>query len=65
MNAQDYWDHDAFFDYVDRWINPDCDLEYVNYLYEKSNGDFDCRADWAREGQAWDEIVNEMWAVYR
>ena len=65
MNARAYWNHDAFFSYVDRWMDPTGDADYADFLYSISGGDMDYRADWAQHGQTYDTFVNEMWAAYR
>jgi len=62
MKAEKPWGHDAFFDYVDRWMYED-DTEFVKTVKEATGKDHS--ADWARQGQAWDAFVNEMWAKHR
>ena len=62
MHAEKAWDHDAFFDYVDRWMYED-DAAFVKTIKEATGQDHD--KDWARQGQAWDAFVNEMWAKHR
>jgi hypothetical protein len=62
MNAKEYWNHDAFFDYIDRWMRED-DEPYVAAIYEATGLDYS--RDWQRQGQAWDQFVEEMWAEYR
>jgi hypothetical protein len=62
LHAQKVWDHDAFFDYADRWMTED-DTEAIKEIKEQTGADFS--ADYARQGQAWDPFVNEMWAAYR
>jgi len=62
MQAERSWDHDAFFDYVDRWMEED-DAQFVKTIREATGKDHD--KDWARPGQAWDAFVNEMWARHR
>lgn len=62
MHAEQAWGHDAFFDYVDRWMYED-DSAFVKTIKEATGRDHD--KDWARQGQAWDAFVNEMWAKYR
>jgi hypothetical protein len=64
MNAEPCWNHDAFFSYVDRWMDPEGDDDYVNYIYTATGGECDYRGGWARHGQAWDSIVNAMWEAY-
>jgi len=62
LHAEQYWGHDAFFDYVDRWMYED-DGAFVKTIKEATGRDHD--KDWARQGQAWDAFVNEMWAKHR
>ena len=62
MHAEGAWSHDAFFDYVDRWMHED-DAEFVKAIKEATGQDHD--KEWARQGQAWDTFVNEMWAKHR
>jgi hypothetical protein len=63
MGAQESWGHDAFFAYVDRWMDSSGDEAYTQEIYELSGHDF--RSEWQRHGQAWDEIVEIMWEHYR
>ena len=62
MHAERTWDHDAFFDYVDRWMGEN-DAGFVKTIKEATGRDHD--KEWARQGQAWDAFTNEMWARYR
>jgi hypothetical protein len=62
MHAEKSWNHDAFFDYVDRWMYED-DAVFVRTIREATGKDHD--KEWARQGQAWDAFVNEMWAKHR
>jgi hypothetical protein len=62
MGAEKAWGHDAFFDYVDRWMY-EGDAEFVKTIRQATGRDHD--KDWARQGQAWDAFVNEMWAGHR
>ncbi|MBN1507135.1 MAG: hypothetical protein JW955_09840 [Sedimentisphaerales bacterium] len=62
LHAETFWNHDAFFDYVDRWMHED-DAVFVKAIKEATGRDHD--KDWARQGQAWDAFVNEMWAKHR
>ena len=62
MHAEEAWSHDAFFDYVDRWMCED-DAEFVKAIKEATGQDHD--KEWARQGQAWDAFVNQMWAKHR
>jgi hypothetical protein len=62
LGAEQAWGHDAFFDYVDRWMYED-DAAFVKAIREATRRDHD--KEWARQGQAWDAFVNEMWARHR
>jgi len=62
MKAEKLWDHDAFFDYTDRWMTED-DTKAINEMFKARGWDFSM--DWARQGQAWDPFVNQMWSKYR
>jgi len=62
MRAETAWGHDAFFDYVDRWMQED-DAAFIKTIREATGKDYS--PDWARQGQAWDAFVNEMWARHR
>jgi len=62
MHAEKAWNHDAFFDYVDRWMYEN-DETFVKRIKEATGRDHD--HDWSRQGQAWDPFVNEMWAKHR
>ncbi len=62
MHAEKSWHHDAFFDYVDRWMYEN-DAAFVRTIKAQTGKDHD--KSWARQGQAWDEFVNEMWAKHR
>ncbi len=62
MGAEKTWNHDAFFDYVDRWMYED-DTAFVEAIREATGRDHD--KDWAHQGQAWDTFVNDMWIEHR
>lgn len=63
MGAQSAWGHDAFFAYVDRWMDPTGDAAYTQAIFDMNGSDF--RADWAAHGQGWDDFVESMWQAYR
>ena len=62
LRAEKFWDHDPFFDYVDRWMYEN-DSDFVKIMKATSGQDFS--QDWARQGQFSDPFVNEMWASHR
>jgi hypothetical protein len=63
VGATEQWDHDAWFDYVDRWMDPTGDDAYTQEILARTGWDY--TADWAAHGQAWDDLVEQMWAQYR
>jgi len=62
LHAEKVWSHDAFLDYVDRWMYEN-DAAFVKTIKDATGHDHD--KEWARQGQAWDAFVNEMWAMHR
>ena len=76
MHAEKQWNHDAFFDYVDRWMTED-DTKDMQIIKEQTNKepytktnyaskglDF-TKSDYAWQRQTWDPFINEMWTKYR
>jgi hypothetical protein len=61
MQAESAWDHDAFFDYCDRWMHED-ETEALKKLKEDARME---QPDWARAGKTWAPFVNAMWAAHR
>jgi len=61
LHAEEAWNHDAFFDYVDRWMTED-DSQHLNEIKQARGQDYS--AAWARQGQAWDPFVEAVWAKY-
>jgi hypothetical protein len=64
MKAKAVWNHDVYFDYVDRWMRNDANL----LCYSRKE------AQWAHVqpggigvpmGQSYDPFVNAMWRAYR
>ena len=62
MHAEIYWNHDPFFEYVDRWMTEN-DSSSIGAI--KASTGLDYSADWERQRQAWDTVVDEMWGAYR
>jgi hypothetical protein len=62
MHAEKLWNHDPFFEYVDRWMTEN-DASAVATI--KASTGLDYSADWQRQGQAWDAFVEDMWTAYR
>jgi len=55
MNAKELWNHDAFFDYYDRWMGP------ID-PYANQRGKFPRPKE---EGKSLDPFVDAMWTAYR
>lgn len=61
LKAEPAWDHDAFFDYCDRWMYEE-ETGALKKLKQDANMD---QPDWAHEGRTWETFVNDMWAAHR
>ncbi len=61
LNIEGIWDHSAFFDYVERWMTEDDSLHVIS-IRDAGMGDYS--ASWARQRQAWDHFVEQMWHTY-
>ena len=66
LRAEKAWGHDAFFDYVDRWMHENDDA-FVQTLKEAINSDFHRSrfGDFPRQGFPWDAFAGTMWAKHR
>jgi hypothetical protein len=62
LHAEKAWDHDAFLDYVDRWMY-EKDDGFIQTLKAALGDDFN--HPWSRQGLAWDDFVTEMWQKHR
>ena len=60
LRAEKIWDHDAFLDYCDRWMNEDA-TEFAAKIKEAKGWDF----TGSSQRKTWDKFVDEMWAQYR
>ena len=67
MHAEGYYAHDAFFDYVDRWMTEDDGplREEIMRSIDAENTAHDFREQKFRAGRSWDVFVKEMWDTYR
>jgi hypothetical protein len=69
LHAEKYWDHDAFFSYVDRWMTED-DTEFLKIIQAQTNfppypaGGL-TYPDYCWQRQTWDPFIMEMWKKYR
>ncbi|MGD0090913.1 MAG: hypothetical protein ABSE73_13430 [Planctomycetota bacterium] len=66
LHAEKTWGHEAFFDYVDRWMNENDDA-FVQTLKEAIHSDYHRSpfGEFPRQGFAWDQFAGTMWAKYR
>lgn len=55
MNAVKIWGHDAYFDYVDRWMREDDPYREARGTYKRPGG----------ESQTFDPFVTAMWKAHR
>lgn len=60
MDAKKRWNHDAYFDYVDRWMTED-DSVFLQEIKKQAGSDLSSQP----QGLTWDKFVDEMWAKYR
>jgi len=60
MKAESAWDHEAFFDYCDRWMYED-ESEALKTL----KGAGMEQPDWAHEGRTWEVWVDGLWGAHR
>jgi hypothetical protein len=61
MRAEKIWDHDAFFDYCDRWMTED-DNEHIKVLQKAMGKEI---TPMNRQGRTWDPWVDAMYKKYR
>ncbi|MEW6755529.1 MAG: PKD domain-containing protein [Candidatus Latescibacterota bacterium] len=69
LGAQEAWNHPAFFDYADRWMEADDDAdreEMVRQLGPRYDfDDFDYFTQKDGPGTTWSPFVRDMWSLYR
>jgi hypothetical protein len=66
LKLEKQWNHDAFFDYVDRWMTED-DKPFAAEIFKKT-GDKNLvnpEKAWCHEGYTGDEWVKPAWEQYR
>jgi len=66
LRAEQAWNHDAFFDYVDRWMYEDDKPQRlaIAAAFPKSGYEDDSKT-WRIQGTAWEPFVKKMWDRYR
>ncbi|MDM8007792.1 MAG: thrombospondin type 3 repeat-containing protein [Phycisphaerae bacterium] len=64
MKAQSLWEHDAFFDYVDRWMTQN-DQNARSLLEAKFGGGVGSPTYFGRQTTSGSPFVDAMWSAYR
>jgi hypothetical protein len=65
LHAEKDWNHDAFFDYVDRWMTEDDTGPGRIIMQSWPEIGFNDHDKWNREGYTWEPFVKTMWERYR
>lgn len=66
LGAEEQWNHDAFFDYVDRWMTePNDDRHREVILKHHAGFRLDARARHTDQGNTWEPFVKTMWDRHR
>lgn len=66
LNLEENWAHDAFFDYVDRWMYQD-DTEHrkVIYAYDGNKALIDPSKSWYHQGYTGERWIKDAWQKHR
>lgn len=62
LKMEKVWDHQAFLDYCDRWMNED-DTEFIKKVKEAKGWDY--TAEHGLQRQTWDPLATAMYKTYR
>ncbi len=66
LKAENAWGHDAFFDYVDRWMLEPNDSEHRRTIMQhQPMMRLDDKARFTHQAYTWEPFVGAMWARYR
>lgn len=65
LKAQRAWNHDAFFDYVDRWMTEDDREHRLVIMQHWPETRLEDRNKWNQQGYTWELFVKTMWDLYR
>lgn len=60
LKAEKLWDHDPYFDYVDRWMTED-DSAFLSEIKKQTGSDLSSQP----QRVTWDKFVDDMWVKYR
>jgi hypothetical protein len=65
LHAEKIWNHDAFFDYVDRWMTENDDEAGKEITKHWPEIALDERDRWNHQGYTWEPFVKTMWGLFR
>ena len=65
LHGKESWNHDAFFDYVDRWMTEDDNPAVPVIMKSWPEVGLDNHDHWNWEGYTWEPFVKTMWTLYR
>lgn len=65
LHAEKEWHHDAFFDYVDRWMTEDDRAHRAEIIKYHPGTRFGDEHRWTHQGYTWEPFVKAMWERYR
>jgi hypothetical protein len=66
LGAEEQWNHDAFLDYVDRWMTePNDDRHRAEIMKHHAGFRLDARARHTHQGNTWEPFVKTMWERHR
>ena len=64
LKADRAWNHDAFFDYVDRWMTEDDKESCLVIMQSWPEMGLGEKTRWNRQGYTWEPFVKTMWELY-
>jgi hypothetical protein len=65
LHAEKAWNHDAFFDYLDRWMTENDDEACRAIMQRWPDAGLDAKDKWNHEGYTWEPFIKTMWTLYR
>jgi len=65
LKGEKYWQHDAFFDYVDRWMTEKDGDHRSEIMKHWPDAPLKDKDSWAHQGNTRDPFVKTMWTMYR
>lgn len=65
LKAEPQWNHDPFFDYVDRWMTENDREHRAEIIKHHPQVRFSDKDRWTHQGYTWEPFVKAMWDRYR